>query len=265
MAPARGAECRVAPVTNILGPAYRAGAPFRTRLSEPNEPGMALTMRGAVVDAESCQPLDGSVLDIWQVDARGNYDEGSADFHLRGRFKTDSNGGYVFATIMPVPYGKRPKHIHYLITHPGYEPRITQCYFDGDERNAKDHYVKKGLIVTPVASRSVPSTLEATFDIALERERLPSADARHVYPEFAGNYRIEPGATLTVRAEGTRLYWHLNASENDGEPLDGEFMPRAASRFFLPEYDIDVTFVRNDHGQVDHALDSDGSVFPKIG
>lgn len=41
-------------------------------------------------------------------------------------------------------------------------------------------------------------------------------------------------------------------------------MPRSQNRFFVPEYDVEITFVRNEHGTVDHQLDSHGKLFRKI-
>jgi|GEM_PF-945837 len=251
-------------VTNILGPAYRSGAPFRERLCPNTETGMPLTMSGKISDAQTCQPLAGCVLDVWQVDAHGDYDMTGSDFKLRGKFKTDARGRYSFDTIMPVPYGSRPKHIHYLITHPGYETRITQCYFKGDPRNDTDPYVKKDLIIKPVLGKSRrPGGYAGVFDVSLERERPPQADAAKVYPEFAGVYEMSADATITVRASRNKLFWQARVPHEDGEVLEGEFMPRAQSRFFVPEYDLEVTFVRNEHGVVDHTLDSKGRLARK--
>ncbi|HKE49404.1 MAG TPA: hypothetical protein VKB52_15165 [Rhodanobacteraceae bacterium] len=250
-------------VTNILGPAYRKGAPFRARLCAADEPGTPLAMQGRIVDVATCKPLDGAVMDVWQVDAQGDYDMSSDAFHLRGKFRTDAKGHYAFDTIMPVPYGVRPKHIHCLVTREGYEPRITQIYFEGDDRNATDRYVKKELVIAPTLRKS--GGLDGRFDVALERERAAETDAAHAYGEYAGTYQVAPGVTIVVSVAGKRLRWHLSAAETDGEAIDGEFAPRAKGRFFVPEYDFEVSFVRNDHGIVDHALDSRGILFQKLG
>jgi len=258
----------ITPVTNILGPAYRKGSPFRTRLCAPDEPGVPLTMRGTISDAQSCKPLTGTVLDVWQVNQAGDYDMDSASFRMRGKIRVDAAGRYAFDTIMPVPYGPRPKHIHYLITREGYEPRITQVYFEGDDRNGKDPYVKKELIIatTAHAADKRAGARIGVLDVALERERSPEADAEGAYREYAGRYQFAPDVTLDVTARGRRLYWHANVKkpESDTDAADGEFQPRAKGRFFVPEYDFEVTFVRNEHGIVDHTLNSDGHLSKKI-
>jgi len=257
----------VAPVSNILGPAYRKGAPFRTRLCAAHEPGTPLTMSGRITDAATCKPLADAVLDVWQVNAAGDYDMESPGFHLRGKMRSAAGGRYAFDTIMPVPYGNRPKHIHYLITRAGYEPRITQVYFEGDERNATDRYVKKELIIATTEHAGAakrPGARAGTLDIALDREQPPEADAEHTYREYAGIYEIVPGVNITVIAERRKLRWKLSAPENDGDATEGEFQPRAKGRFFVSEYDLEVTFVRNEHGVIDHTLDSLG-LHKKIG
>ena len=254
-------------VTNILGPAYRKGAPFRSRLCPPEEPGTPLAMSGNVADAETCKPLSGAVLDIWQVDASGDYDWRSEAFHMRGKFRSGSDGRYAFDTILPVPYGRRPKHIHYLVTCDGYEPHITQCYFDGDERNKTDPFVKKELIIAPAPRRDTAGpagALAGTFHIALQRERPVGKNSDRTYGDYSGTYEVAPGVTVVVTTRGRHLLWHLSQGESEGDALDGEFIPRAQGRFYVPEYDIETTFVRNEHGGVDHVLDSRGILMKKL-
>ena len=262
----RAIGCPIA-VTNILGPAYRKGAPFRTRLCGVHEPGTPLTMSGRITDAATCKPLADAVLDVWQVNAAGEYDMGSAAFQLRGRLRSAGDGRYAFDSILPVPYGQRPKHIHYLITRAGYEPRITQVYFEGDERNSTDHYVKKELIIATSAradAAQTPGALAGRFDIALTRKQPPEADAEHTYRDYAGVYEIVPAITLTVIARDRTLHWRLSAPQDEGDAVEGVFQPRAKGQFFVPEYDLDITFVRNEHGTVDHTLDRYG-LHKKIG
>jgi len=251
-------------VTSILGPAYRKGAPFRSQLCEPDEPGTPLTMSGRVADAATCKPLPGAVLDIWQVDAKGNYDWNSGAFHMRGKFKAGDDGRYAFDTILPVAYGGRPKHIHYLATCDGYEPHITQCYFDGDERNATDPYVTKELIIVPAArgdGGKRTGALAGTFHVALQREQPAGKNTPTAFGDYHGDYEIAPGVVVSVTTSGRHLHWRLN---DNGDTEDGDYVPRSQNRFFVPEYDIEIAFVRNEHGLVDHQLDSNGKLLKRI-
>jgi protocatechuate 3,4-dioxygenase beta subunit len=126
------------------GPLYRRGAPWRTRLCPPDEPGDPLSITGTVVSASSdCRPIADATLDIWQTNARGLYSNllglenpsQTGTFNLRGRTKSDGEGGYGFQSVVPGRYPlfwplTRPRHIHMLVTHPQYEPLTTQIYFE---------------------------------------------------------------------------------------------------------------------------------------
>jgi hypothetical protein len=50
------------------GPFYRAGAPFRGKLSLPGEPGTTFILSGRVWAYDTKRPLAGAVLDFWHVE-----------------------------------------------------------------------------------------------------------------------------------------------------------------------------------------------------
>lgn len=166
---------------SVLGPFYRRGAPWRTQLCARDEPGEPLLITGTVSGADSCRPLRGAIVDVWQADAAGHYDNEDGRraprrFRLRGRMKTDARGRYGFETILPANYSDggsfRAKHIHYIVSCPGYESLTTQCYFEGDEYNATDALVKSSLIIE-TANYLHPSNnrkyLRGTFDVVLTK------------------------------------------------------------------------------------------------
>ena len=169
--------------TNARGPFHRRGAPWRTQLCGPAEPGEPLIISGRILDAGSCRPVAGAVVDVWQANAAGRYDNElpayRADpekFLLRGQMKTDAQGRYRFETILPGNYQDggswRPRHIHYIVSCPGYESLTTQCYFEGDKYNDTDFLVKRSLIIKlrgPVSVKEERKHLEGTFDIVLAR------------------------------------------------------------------------------------------------
>ena len=246
--------------TSVLGPAYRSDAPFRSALCGPAEPGTALRMTGTISAAETCDRLAGAVLDVWQVSAAGEYDLESPDFHLRGRLKSDKSGWYRFDSVVPAPYGRRAQHIHYLVTCPGYEPHITQSFFRGDERLKTDPLAKAALVVD---LRNLKDRKLGKFDIVMRREQPADAAAVAAWPDFAGTYEVTPKVTLKIAVAGDHLQWKLSEPDEPGEPLDGRLYPRAANRFFCPEYDLTSTFVRED-GRVTHMLVNDKQLAKKI-
>jgi protocatechuate 3,4-dioxygenase beta subunit len=127
------------------GPYFKAGSPERTSLVDPGVAGTRLTVTGRVVDL-TCHPLAGAVLDFWQADASGNYD--NSGYRLRGHQATDADGRYSLLTILPGEYPGRTQHIHVKVTAPGRPPLTTQLYFPGSARNASDSIFDPALLMT---------------------------------------------------------------------------------------------------------------------
>ena len=121
---------------DLQGPFYRAGAPTRTTLVDANEPGTKLEITGHVIDADCESPIRGAMLDVWQADDNGAYDNVSVDYRLRAIMASDQDGVFRFTSIKPANYldagGWRPAHIHFTVTHPDYPALTTQLYFAGD-------------------------------------------------------------------------------------------------------------------------------------
>jgi catechol 1,2-dioxygenase len=142
---------------NIEGPYYRAGAPLRADLVEADVRGVPLVIGGRVVSADCRSPLAGAVLDVWQADGDGHYDnDGSlhlpADrFRLRGKLRTDDSGAFSVRTVWPGRYLNggtyRPSHVHVKVSAAGHRPLTTQLYFPGDPYNAKDPFIRRSLIM----------------------------------------------------------------------------------------------------------------------
>lgn len=128
-------SCEPTP-SDVTGPFFRSGAPSRTALVRPEEPGDRLEISGVVLDPDCVTPLEGAVIDVWQADAEGRYDNDSADYRLRALLMTDAQGRFAFTSVRPGNYpdagGMRPAHIHFTISRPGYQALTTQLYFEGD-------------------------------------------------------------------------------------------------------------------------------------
>lgn len=111
------------------GPYYRPGAPVKDDLIEPEEQGITLLVTGLLIGMEE-EPLPQGKIEIWHADSTGRYD--MSGFRHRAELPLDARGRYSFRTVLPANYGGRPKHIHYRISALGYEPLITQLYFESD-------------------------------------------------------------------------------------------------------------------------------------
>jgi protocatechuate 3,4-dioxygenase beta subunit len=132
-------------------------------------PGTRLKLSGWVLTPD-CQPVPGAVLDFWQADAEGNYD--NTGFHLRGHQRTERNGVYTLDTVKPAPYWafpiRRTPHLHVKVQAEGMQMLTTQLYFpDEMEHNRSDHLFHPELLVD--ISTSSTQRIEARFDIILER------------------------------------------------------------------------------------------------
>lgn len=165
---------------NILGPYYRTGAPFRGKVTPPLEAGKVLLISGRVWAFDSKRPLANAVLDIWQANAKGRYDNDDPKnppakdvFLNRTRLLTDESGYYEFESIQPGAYQIgpkewRPSHIHYLVRVPGYKTLVTQLYFKGDPHNKTDDFIKESLIIEVREQKVNGGSYGAgTFDVVL--------------------------------------------------------------------------------------------------
>jgi protocatechuate 3,4-dioxygenase beta subunit len=118
--------------SDMLGPFYKEGAPFKQRLGEGVE-GERLIITGKVIDMR-CQPLKDAILDVWQANSTGEYD--NEGFTLRGKVKTNNDGTYLIDTIVPREYATgditRPGHIHLKVGAPNQPTLTTQLYFEGE-------------------------------------------------------------------------------------------------------------------------------------
>jgi protocatechuate 3,4-dioxygenase beta subunit len=135
-APDADPSCR--PTTSdAQGPFFEPGAPTRTVLAEPGEPGDRLAIDVEVL-AEGCDaPAAGVLVDVWQADRDGAYHDAGKDYRLRGQAVTPRDGRFRIETIRPGNYEQgpglwRPAHLHFMFAHPDYRTVITQLYFAGD-------------------------------------------------------------------------------------------------------------------------------------
>jgi protocatechuate 3,4-dioxygenase alpha subunit len=78
--------------------------------------GEIIEITGRVVQADG-RSLDNLIVEIWQADAQGRFDNPA--FHGWGRAATDAAGEYFFRTIKPGAYQGRAPHINFLLLYSG--------------------------------------------------------------------------------------------------------------------------------------------------
>jgi protocatechuate 3,4-dioxygenase, beta subunit len=115
--------------------------------------GERIIVHGRVLDG-SGRPVSNALVEVWQANAAGRYrhdlDRHPApldpNFSGAGRFLTDDEGRYRFATIKPGAYpwknhhnAWRPAHIHFSLIGRAFVQRlVTQMYFPGDPLFGQD-------------------------------------------------------------------------------------------------------------------------------
>ena len=160
--PGAAASCSGQPTpAETEGPYFKAGSPERASLVDPGMLGTRVVVSGRVLTLD-CRSVAGVVLDFWQADASGAYD--NAGYRLRGHLTTDSNGRYSLQTIVPADYGGRTQHIHVKVEAPGRPVLTTQLYFPGSARNQQDPLFHPELLMEVVDGAAGKA---ATFDFVL--------------------------------------------------------------------------------------------------
>lgn len=143
------------------GPFYRAAAPYYDAGASISldDRGEALNVSCRVTDLDG-KPIAGATIDTWQANAEGHYEnqqpDRQPDFNLRGRFATDDNGLVRYRSIKPAGYAvpddgpvgqllgsigyplRRPAHLQFIVTAPGFETITTHVYDRHDPQIADD-------------------------------------------------------------------------------------------------------------------------------
>ncbi|MFE9423135.1 carbohydrate-binding protein [Kitasatospora sp. NPDC006697] len=153
---------------NIEGPYFKPNSPLRTVLADASTVGIPLTLTGYVFDL-NCRPVAGALLDFWQADDGGTYD--NTGFNLRGHQFTGRDGGYRLTTIVPGLYPGRTRHIHVKVQAPGQPILTTQLYFPGEAENATDAYYDPALLMT-ISQNGAGQA--AVFDFVLNLTQQPA-------------------------------------------------------------------------------------------
>ncbi|MDA0271428.1 MAG: intradiol ring-cleavage dioxygenase [Chloroflexi bacterium] len=126
------------------GPYFTPNSPQRVNLRESDTAGTRLHIEGFVLSTD-CTPVAGALIDLWQCDATGVYD--NAGYRLRGHQFTEASGVWRAETIVPGEYPGRTRHIHVKVQAPGRSVLTTQIYFGGDAGNAADRIFDARLVL----------------------------------------------------------------------------------------------------------------------
>ena len=133
------------------GPYFIPGSPRRRNLRTGGLEGRALLITGRVLSPD-CRPRRRALLDFWQADGEGEYD--NAGTGGRGHQFTDAQGRFRLATVVPGLYPGRTRHIHVKVQPRGGEVLTTQLYFPREARNRGDGIFDAALLMRVSGARA---------------------------------------------------------------------------------------------------------------
>jgi hydroxyquinol 1,2-dioxygenase len=170
-------------------------------------PGIPCFVTGTVRGLNG-EPVAGAVLDLWQTDGEGLYEEQrrTAEPWMRGIYRSKADGSYTIRTVAPISYTipmdgpigeffshtnmshMRPAHIHFAISAPGYHGVVTHLFQAGDKYIENDvvYGVKAPLVVEfvkrPAGKAPNGETIDTPFyevkyDFVLEQQQAALAAA----------------------------------------------------------------------------------------
>ncbi len=143
------------------GPYFKPSSPERIELIEEGMAGQPIELAGFAL-TRACKPLAGALLDFWQADDQGRYD--NSGFRLRGHQFTDAEGRYRLRSVVPGPYPGRTRHIHVKVQPRGGRVLTTQLYFPGEPLNRTDGLFRRELLMRTARNAGV---LAGRFDFVV--------------------------------------------------------------------------------------------------
>jgi len=117
------------------GPYFTPSSPRRKSIVPAGAAGTRLTLTGRVLTTGG-RPVANALIDWWQADARGAYD--NSGYRFRGHQFTDTRGLYSLVTVVPGVYPGRTRHIHVKVQAPRRPVLTTQLFFPGVAGNRND-------------------------------------------------------------------------------------------------------------------------------
>lgn len=202
--------------TDILGPFYRPGAPFRKNLNPPDFKGEILHLSGTIFKEDGKTRMNDCLIEIWQCKQDQLYDNVSDDFLYRASQKVGTDGEYYFITAIPIAYPNdenpnvfRPAHIHMRISARGQQDLITQIYLQNDPYLETDPSTKSALSINRIlpVKKIKEKVNEIKFDIILKKEYVPDDNIFH---KVSGVYKMDDKSMMEFFRDGDFLFWKWN-------------------------------------------------------
>ena len=133
--------------SQTIGPFFNFGLTTNKSLgvlAGPGTQGERIRLSFRVLDGDGVPTPGDSMIELWQADAQGRYQDTDPNFRGFGRLETDANGCCVFETVKPgrVEHhdGRfQAPHINVVLFARGLLRHLhTRVYFAGEPANAED-------------------------------------------------------------------------------------------------------------------------------
>ena len=145
---------------------FGQGANDLTKLEGKPVEGEVIEISGRVIQGDGA-PVDNLILELWQADADGRYD--NPDFLGWGRAATDAKGVYLFRTIRPGAVEGRLPHINLCILYSGLMRQLqTVLFFERGRDPVLSAVEPAALQERLIARKEAPNRYR--FDIRLRGE-----------------------------------------------------------------------------------------------
>lgn len=142
---------------------FAQGANDLTAIEGKPAQGEPIEISGRVTQVDG-KALDNVLLEIWQADADGRYD--NPDFFGWGRAATDAGGVFVFKTVKPKGPQGRKAHVNFLVLYSGLMRQLqTVMFFEDSDDPVLNSVKNKGRLI---AKKIGPHAYR--FDIRLRGE-----------------------------------------------------------------------------------------------
>ena len=137
-------SCSSKTPAQLEGPFFTPNSPERSNLISAKDKAAKIQLLGEVLD-EFCRPVQGAMLDFWQSDERGDYNNRSD--RLRGHQFADAKGGFSLLSLMPREYTGRTPHLHVKVQRRNGSVLTTQLYFPNHPGNRRDFLFDQRLVL----------------------------------------------------------------------------------------------------------------------
>jgi protocatechuate 3,4-dioxygenase beta subunit len=145
------------------GPYFTPNSPRRRSIVPAGAAGTRLTLSGRVLTTAG-KPIPNALIDFWQTNARGAYD--NSGYRFRGHQFTNAKGQYALYSVVPGLYPGRTRHIHVKVQAPRERVLTTQLFFPGVAGNRTDSIYDPDCVVK--RWRLSNGRRLATFDFVLD-------------------------------------------------------------------------------------------------